>query len=326
MNGWSRWRAATERALYGPGGFYVRPDAGPAGQFRTSVHASPRFAAALLRLIDTVDAALGRPDPLPVVDVGAGRGELLTALLGRDRLRPVAVERAPRPAGLPADIRWRDDLPEPFEGVLLATEWLDNVPVDVAQVDGAGTPRYVLVDPATGDERLGGPVTDADAAWLATWWPLDGAPPGTRAEIGLPRDEAWAAAVRRVRRGLALAVDYGHTRGTRPALGTLTGYRAGRQVPPVPDGSCDITAHVAFDSVAGSGGRGYKMISQREALTALGAGGGRPPIALASSDPAAYVRALASASAAAELTDPAGLGGHLWLIHPIGVDAPTMAG
>jgi hypothetical protein len=45
--------------------------------------------------------------------------------------------------------------------------------------------------------------------------------------------------------------------------------------------------------------------------------GTRPPLALASTDPAGYLRALAAASAAAELTDPAGLGAHHWLLQPI---------
>ena len=49
-----------DRALYGPDGFFVS-GAGPAAHFRTSVHASPVFAAALLRLLDQVDAALGHP-------------------------------------------------------------------------------------------------------------------------------------------------------------------------------------------------------------------------------------------------------------------------
>jgi SAM-dependent MidA family methyltransferase len=89
----------------------------------------------------------------------------------------------------------------------------------------------------------------------------------------------------------------------------------------VPDGSCDVTAHVAMDSVASAGERvarrAYSMSFQREALRALGADGGRPPLTLAATDPAGYVRALAAASTVAELTDPAGLGGHRWLWQPV---------
>jgi SAM-dependent MidA family methyltransferase len=469
-------------ALYGPEGFFARPSEGPADHFRTSVHASPLFAAAVLRLINQVDAALGYPDRLDVVDIGAGRGELLSALhvllpadptfaltasspassagriaptegpagendpsalgarlrdsaetgtsrsgsaeagmrwgyslesgamqtsqakaaarqsspagtaaglsspaqvaaglsspaqvaaglsssaevaaglgspaqvavaaetnlgvasgrggggadrgaggargaAGRlrrslaERIRFVGVEVAPRPAGLAAEIGWRRDLPEGIVGMLLATEWLDNVPLDVGEVDTDGRVRRVLVDPATGRESLGADLDAAGRFWLARWWPSP--KPGDRVEVGWPRDAAWADAVSRVRRGCALAVDYGHLRADRPPLGTLTGFRAGRQMTPIPDGSCDVTAHVAVDAAAEAAGHPYRIVSQREALRGLGVDGGRPPLDLAHTDPAGYLRALSSAGAAAELTDPAGLGGHWWLLHEVGID------
>ncbi|MFI7021224.1 SAM-dependent methyltransferase [Micromonospora sp. NPDC049900] len=391
------WRAAMHQALYGPSGFFVS-GSGPAAHFRTSVHASPVFASALLRLIHHLDAALGFPERFDVVDVGAGRGELLSSLAaavgvsgepsvavkvsgeptrsgrsgliparvgspetltstaaGRaggftpevggtgvplvERVRFTAVELASRPDELPEQIAWTDEIPDGVIGLLLATEWLDNVPLDLA-VHGEDGWRYLLVDPTSGEETTGDPVSRADAAWLTTWWPPQNQPHPTdgtltdgtpsernaevaRAEIGRTRDEAWAAAVGHVERGLAVAVDYGHLRAERPLTGSLTGYRNGRQVPPVPDGSCDVTAHVAMDSVASAGERvarcAYSLRTQREGLRALGADGGRPPLRLAYQDPAGYVRALAEATAAAELTDPAGLGGHLWLWQPVGL-------
>ncbi|MFG3687767.1 SAM-dependent methyltransferase [Micromonospora sp. NPDC047740] len=370
-----------ERALYGPGGFFVS-GAGPAAHFRTSVHASPVLSSCLLRLLNSLDRALGHPPRLDVVDVGAGRGELLRALLAgtapaaarplpsglgslsagpspaaplplADRVRLTAVEKAPRPDDLPAEIHWADEIPDRITGLLLATEWLDNVPLDLA-VDTPEGWRYLLVDP-TSEESVGDLVDAADADWLDRWWPLTGSdgisltgsgfraarpaegssltarsrsgcpepPTASRAEIGRTRDKAWAEAVQRIEKGCALAVDYGHLRDGRPVEGTLTGYRGGRQVPPVPDGSCDVTAHVAMDSVAAAGERvagcAYTLITQWEGLRALGADGGRPPRSLAAQDPAGYVRALAAASAVAELTDPAGLGGHWWLLQPVGV-------
>jgi SAM-dependent MidA family methyltransferase len=309
-------------ALYGPDGFFVRQDRGPAGHFRTSVHASPLFAGALLRLVQRIDDALGRPEKLDIVDVGAGRGELLETLQVlmtdelRARVRLVGVELAPRPEGLDAGIGWRADLPESVTGLLVATEWLDNVPLDVADLDDAGRLRKVLVDPAGGGETLGGPVDAADRFWLERWWPEPG-----RVEIGWPRDAAWAEAVQRVRRGCALAVDYGHRRAERPVGGTLTGFRGGRQVRPVPDGGCDVTAHVAVDAVASAAGTAYEILTQREALKALGIDGARPPLDLARSDPGGYLRALSAAGAAAELIEPGGLGGHWWLLHTVGIDA-----
>ncbi|HEY3503251.1 MAG TPA: SAM-dependent methyltransferase [Actinocatenispora sp.] len=315
-----RWREAMHAALYGPDGFFVTGR--PAGHFRTSAQTVP-MARAVLRLLARLDTALGTPDRLDVVDVGAGGGELLTALaagaptdLAR-RLRLVGVDLAPRPRLLPTAVDWRPRVPEGTTGLLLATEWLDNVPVDVAERDADGTVRQVLVDPATGDEAPGPPVDGRDAEWLRDWWPLTG--PGTRAEIGWPRDDAWAAAVGALDHGLALAVDYGHRRDARPPLGTLTGYRQGRQVRPVPDGTTDVTAHVAWDPLVRPD---TVLRSQRDALRSLGVSATRPPLSAATTDPTGYLRDLAAATHAAELTDPAGLGAHIWLYQPVGVDLP----
>lgn len=318
------WRAAAERALYGPDGFYLRQP--PSAHFRTSVHASPLFAQAVARLLVRVDEALGRPGRLAFVDMGAGGGELAAGVLAAlpertaARVHAVAVERAARPAGLDARVEWRAEPPRGVTGLLFANEWLDNVPVDVAEMGDDGRARYVLVD-AAGRERPGEPVAGADAAWLRRWWPLPPDEPGWRAEIGLPRDEAWARAVSCLARGLAVAVDYGHTREDRPPFGTLTGYRDGRQVPPVPDGSMDLTAHVAVDACAARL-PGGTVLRQREALGRLGVSGRRPDAALARRDPAGYVRALARAGEAAELRSAGGLGGFFWVAHGVGMAPP----
>jgi SAM-dependent MidA family methyltransferase len=317
------WREATEAALYGPEGFYLRPE-GPAGHFRTSVHASPLFAAAVARLLLTTAESLGlgpggRSGDVALVDVGAGRGELLTGVLGAlpagFPVRAYAVERAARPPGLDPRVAWSCEPPAGVSGLLIANEWLDNVPVDVAEADQDGVARYVLVQP-DGTEHLGSPVSGADAEWLERWWPP--AEPGTRAEIGRPRDEAWARAVSTLERGLAVAVDYAHDMRTRPPFGTLTGFREGREVRPVPDGTCDITAHVALDACALPGA---ELLPQREALARLGVSGERPPLSLATTDPAGYVRALSRAGEAAELTARGGLGDFGWLLQPRGAPA-----
>ncbi len=318
---WKRWRPAIEHALYRPdGGFYRRPE-GPAGHFRTSVHASARFAAAVVRLLSGVDAALGRPERLAFVDVGAGRGELTLAVRAllpaglRGRVDFRAVELADRPAGLPADVDWRAEPPAGVRGLLFANEWLDNVPLDVAGPGPDGRLRYLEVAP-DGTERAGGPLEAADAAWAGRWWP-----DGERVELGGPRDAAWAGAVGALEQGLAVAADYAHLRAARPPFGTLTGFRAGRECPPVPDGSCDLTAHVALDAAAVPGHPAL-LTTQREALRALGVSGARPPLALASSDPAAYLRALSGAGEAAELTDPGGLGAFHWLVQAVRMPVP----
>ena len=292
----TRWREAWNDALYGPTGFFLHSR--PTDHFRTSVTSSDVFAEAVARLVR--DAGLGA-----VVDLGAGGGELLARLHGIDpALRLTGVDLAPRP-DLPDDVAWADELPASIDGLLIAHEWLDNIPCDVVELDDDGVVRLVEVEPDTGEEILGDAV---ESDWLDRWWPLT--EPGTRAEIGAPRDDAWADAVGRVH-GIALAVDYGHTSPERPPFGSLTSFAHGRELEAVPDGSRDVTAHVAVDAVAARTGAAIER--QRDVLARLGVDGTRPPLDLATSDPQAYVTALARASESAELRALGGWGDFWWL-------------
>ncbi|MGZ4503948.1 MAG: SAM-dependent methyltransferase [Nocardioidaceae bacterium] len=301
------WKSAWDHALYGPDGFFRRES--PAAHFRTSVHASPLFAEAMVRLVHETGLDT-------VVDVGAGRGELLTAMHALDpSLDLLGVEVAPRPAALPAGIAWTAALPDYVEGLVVANEWLDNIPCHVVEVAPSGSVSVVHVDPATGAETLGSAlagdaVPESLAAWCDRWWPI--AEPGERAEVGTTRDAAWADVVRRIGHGVAIAVDYGHTRSTRPPFGTLRSYLHGQEVDVLPDGSRDVTAHVAVDAVASA--VGGTVVRQREALRALGVDGSRPDLDLATADPAGYLRALSTATEAAELTAEGGLGDFFWVV------------
>jgi SAM-dependent MidA family methyltransferase len=303
-------REAWERALYGPGGFYTR--AGPSEHFRTAPTASPLYAGAIAEL-----AAAGGLDS--VVDMAAGGGELASGLAAiRPDLTVTAVDLRPRPDGLPDGVDWRPALPDRLTGLVVANEWLDNVPCPVAEVDAAGRLRTVLVDPASGTEALGDDVAGADLEWARRWWPRP--EPGDRVEIGRARDAAWSDVVGRLDHGLAVAIDYGHVVGGRPAYGSLRSYRGGRAVDVAYDGSRDITADVALDAVAAAvDGR---LLRQREALGSLGVSGRRPDPADARRDPVGYVRALADAGAAAELTASPGLGDFGWIVTAVGVSTP----
>ncbi len=287
-----------------------------------------RFAEALLIVVSDVDRALGRPARLDMVSAGAGTAELLVALSRRApaelaaRLRMTAVERTPRPVSLDQRITWAATVPESVSGVVVLTEWLSRVPVDVVELTPDG-PRLTLVDPLTGMERPGPHPRESDLYWLDRWWPLRYT--GDRSEIGRSRDETWTAVVRRLSRGVALAVDYAHDRSTRPPDGTLIGHRAGREVRPVPDGSCDITAQVALDACAAAGEKAgataTALVDQRTALRALGVLGRKPRLAQASTDPAAYLRALQRAGIEAELLEQTGL---QWLTQTVGIELPAL--
>jgi SAM-dependent MidA family methyltransferase len=301
-------------ALYGGDGFYVAAGA-PGRHFRTAAHASPAWAAAMTGLAAHVEESLGFPETFTVVDVGAGGGELLAGLAARAprRWALAGVDVAPRPDTLPDRVDWLSDPPDGITGLLLAVELLDVVPVDVVELTEAG-PRLVEVS-SSGDERLAGPPPESDLAWLDRWWPL--VDTGDRAEVGTPRDRLWSALAATVHRGVAIAVDYAAV-PARDVAGTLTGYRDGRQVRPVPDGGCDLTAHVRFESLRGPDDQ---LVAQREALRRLGVDGRRPAY---TGDAASYLTQLSAAGESAELLDPAGLGGFSWLLHAVDVPQPLV--
>jgi SAM-dependent MidA family methyltransferase len=262
-------RQAWDEALYGPAGRFTTGHRDFATALTDPV-TSPLLCAHLLSLAAHTAAEIG--DPFTVVDVGAGTGTFLhhVAERGPADWRLTAVERAPRPVGLDPRIVWQREIPHRFQGFLLAHEWLDDIPLDVVR-DG----HVVLADGRRGPESTTG--------WVDRWG-------GT--EDGSSRDDAWRDAVAHLTRGRALAVDYGHTRGDRRP--TLTGWRGGRPVPPVFDGSCDLTAHVALDSLAAAV-PGSTLTTQRDALADLAP------------------RDLPEISALRALRDPDGYGGYGWV-------------
>ena len=238
----------------------------PGDHFATS--AGGILADAMADLVHGVDARLGAPVDFTVIDIGAADGALLAGVRERcadieDRARWVAVDV--RGSFVPGVEGITGEMPgaipgTPIRGVVMAHEWLDELPVDVVERDAHGVDRLVFVD-SSGAETLGPAIddhaacanvgVDAESAreWLERWWPLS--EPGDRAEVGLARDAAWAWMASLLIEGLALAVDYGHCQPERVGTlrgGTLTGYRRGRVVAPVPDGTLGITAHVAVDA------------------------------------------------------------------------------
>lgn len=312
---WESWRSAWHDALYGSDGFYRQPS-GPAGHFATSAQGIPGGGRLLARaLVILAD----RNGCTRLVDLGAGRGELLAEVAAiAPALQLTGVDVVDCPADLPEGADWLrspggTELPADLRGLrdalVIAHEWLDVVPCTIAEHDGAVW-RIVEVDP-DGEERLADPVADSDLHWLEHTWRCDPAE-GDRAEVGATRDAAFGALRSRIDSGLLIAVDYGHLRADRPRWGTLAGYRDGVQCPPQPDGSTDITAHVAMDTLEAG-----ELVHQRELFNRLGLRPEVPDIALAREDPPAYLRGMAERGSYAQLTAPGGLGDFWWAIDAI---------
>lgn len=281
--------AFMECALYDPRfGYYARATqrSGRAGDFFTSVDVGATFGE-LLEL-QLAEMAQWIPGPFDLVEAGAGNGRLSADVLqsarrrhpafhARVRLHLVEVGAAAR-AAQPGTLGEDQDrlvyasalLPDSFEGVLIANELLDAMPVHQVVMRDEGL-REVYVDVAgtklaAGEEpvlatREGPPSTSALAEYLARARVV--LAPGWRAEINLRAIDWIHDAARRLRRGFMILIDYGHEArelySARHAAGTLTTFSAHAAAGPdvrsaVPPwlrrpGDQDMTAHVDFTSV-----------------------------------------------------------------------------
>jgi SAM-dependent MidA family methyltransferase len=283
--------AFMELALHHPThGYYARAPqrSGRGGDFFTSVDVGPLFGELLAEQIAEMAGLLNEAAAAPpgdavfdLVEAGAGNGRLMADVLRalRDRhpsvysrVRPTLVETSHAARAAQGDTlrdvwdrspRSAADLPTVFEGVLVANELLDAMPVhQVVMRDGGLQEVYVEADPASPSGlRL---VEDAPSSpELAEYLKAAGAvlEPGWRAEINLCA-AAWVRrAAQRLRRGFMILIDYGHDArdlySESHAQGTLTtyaGHRSGDPSDTAPPwlqrpGERDITAHVDFTSI-----------------------------------------------------------------------------
>ena len=67
----------------GPGGFFDEPPVGTDGDFLTAPHVHPVFTDLVRFAVGDLREALGEPEPLRLVDLGAGDGTLLAGQIGR---------------------------------------------------------------------------------------------------------------------------------------------------------------------------------------------------------------------------------------------------
>jgi SAM-dependent MidA family methyltransferase len=286
--------------LYDPeGGYYRSHDARPGrgGDFLTAPELHPIFGEMLARAVVQAWERMERPDPFVVVEHGAGEGALATSLLealrdaplaGSIRYRPVEVDeermRALRDRLETASLADRLDggpSDAPFDGVVLANEVLDALPVHrVRWVDGELQELAVATgaDGAFGEVDIA-PSTPALAERLAA----DGIElvDGQTAEICLALDDWMARATAPLRRGLVLLIDYGAVAAElydpmRRRDGTLRAY-VRHQVHDDPYrfvGRQDLTALVDVTAVeraaVAAGLTTIGITTQAEALMGLG--------------------------------------------------------
>ncbi|MBA2275240.1 MAG: SAM-dependent methyltransferase [Chloroflexi bacterium] len=299
-------------------GYYATSDRRPTreGDFLTAPELHPFFGRCIGRQLDEIWRRLGRPDPFTVREYGAGRGTLRETVAAG--LRADGSELADSLDWVAIDLPDRSDpAPErPFEGVVLANEYLDALPVHrLQQVGDTIMERWVTWHDGWFAEVVAGPSSPGLARTLAeAGTSLAG---GQVADVSPGWESFPAIAARRLARGVVLVIDYGHPAaelyGPRRLAGTLMGYHGHRAVedPFARVGRMDLTAHVDLNAVErGARAAGLAPLgstSQAEFLVGLGLGemlrtlGEQTP-----ADPAAYLEARA---AVARFLDPRHLGG-----------------
>ncbi|MBI2239034.1 MAG: SAM-dependent methyltransferase, partial [Actinobacteria bacterium] len=266
-----------EHALYGPGGFYERPPVGPSRHFVTSPHVHPVFGSLLAEGVRGLWATLGRPDPFPLVEVGAGDGTLAAQLLENLADLPIEYTAVERSAGsrttlarLP--VRVTEDLDDRIrDGCVLANELLDNLPFRRVRRTADGS---VEVRVGVDADRLVEVESLCDDALAALCPDLDA---GEEAAVPTGALDFVDGLAGSLSRGYALLIDYGEASGG-PA-GEVHGYRAHRVVEAVLEdpGSADVTAGVDFSVLVRRaeehGLTALRPVTQRAALKALGFAG-----------------------------------------------------
>ena len=268
-------------------GYYMNRDPfGAEGDFTTAPEISQMFGELIGLWAAEIWAAMGGPNPLRLIELGPGRGTLMSDALRAARVAPefraaldvCLIETSPALAAIQHDtlltagapVSWAAQLEDAPDGpaVMIANEFLDALPI-----------RQYVRGPRDWRERLVG----LDGLGKLTF----GLSPEPERSIKGPAEEGDLLEINAVghrlmfeigarlarQGGAALFIDYGHT-----ATGfgdTLQALRAHRMVDPLVDpGEADLTAHVDFAAMARSaraaGAAVYGPIDQGDFLKALG--------------------------------------------------------
>jgi NADH dehydrogenase [ubiquinone] 1 alpha subcomplex assembly factor 7 len=266
-------------------GYYVTRDPfGAGGDFTTAPEISQMFGELIGLWAAEVWRLMGAPTPVRLVELGPGRGTLISDLLRAARTvagfsdavdvhlvetSPVLRERQrEKLAGSTGSIAWHAALSEvpPGPAIIVANEFLDALPV-----------RQFMRTERGWCERLVG-LRDGELAFGLAAEP----------EARLPRDGRvgdileWPAAAIELTRemaarvgqgGAALVVDYGDS---GPAFGeTLQAVKRHAFADPLAEpGDADLTVHVDFTRIAATaracGAAVYGPVPQGDFLSALG--------------------------------------------------------
>ena len=268
-------------------GYYMNRDPfGATGDFTTAPEVSQMFGELIGLWAAEVWSSMGSPDPVRLVELGPGRGTLMSDALRAARIVPAfrnaldvrLIETSPTLASMQHEllidcgvaVSWAQSLKEIPDGptIVIGNEFLDALPVrQFVRVSGQWRERTVRLN---GDGKLVFDVADKPEPYIranaANGEVLEVNPSGHRLMF-----ELGARLVKQG--GAALLIDYGHA--ITSYGDTLQALRAHRYVDPLAaPGDCDLTAHVDFAAMARSasatGAAVYGPIDQGDFLRSIG--------------------------------------------------------
>lgn len=317
-----RFDRFVDLALYGEHGFYTGAGrAGRRGDFLTSPEVGPLFGTVVAAWIDDQFARAGRPDDFVVVEVGAGPGTLARSITSAWVATPgdhpqhylaVEVSATQRESHPPAVTSVAHPPTEPFRGVVLANELLDNLPFRLLVFDGGWREAFVA---RAGDRFVEVLVPFHDA--LPPNLPAD-VPHGARLPV-LDAAASWVADARRsLVAGAVLVVDYVTPRSAelvsdpwRNWLRTYRGHERGGHYLTTP-GEQDITVQVPLDQLPEPDAvRTQAQFLKRWGIDDLVAEGRAAWEAASAAPTVAAMKMRSRVREAEALCDPDGLGGFL---------------
>ena len=270
--GWIPFARYMELALYAPGLGYYTAGArklGREGDFITAPEMTPLFGQTLARQVaEVLESGLDQ-----ILEIGAGSGALAASLLTelehlgrlprnyyilevspdlRERERDLLALKVPQ---LLERVIWLNRLPTLYQGLIIANEVLDAMPVHLVRIGAAGV------------EEAGVSLKDEAFAWA--WRPAAAQlrsaaaalqlPEGYQTEIQLVARGFVSTLAQAMARGVILLIDYGFPAHeyyhAQRSVGTLMcHYRHRAHADPffLP-GLQDITSHIDFSAMAQAG-------------------------------------------------------------------------
>jgi len=258
-------------ALYHPElGYYMKKNHpfGPRGDYYTSAHL-PLFGETLaLQAIELLEAT--GMDKLTIVELGPGMGYLAEGILKKienhdlcKKIKYILAEKNPHLRevqreylkGFSTEVEWVDpDNLEPFEGLIIANELLDALPVHLIEFKGDEFLEvYLTVERNQLTETLG-PLSKRELSDYIKKYRIPEIN-RYRTEINLKAKELLYELKKILKKGMVLFIDYGYPayqyyapERTRGTLLCYSKHKTDEAIYENP-GKKDITAHVNFSAI-----------------------------------------------------------------------------